>query len=71
MDARKYWTACRMHDWFYQYSDDPGVYREGSESEANLMRLAWNKPELTEIFDAWKEHMFGSGPKPKEPMMEE
>jgi hypothetical protein len=71
MDARKFWTMCRLHDWYYRMSDDPGVYREGSEGEADLMRLAWNKPELTAIFDAWKEYHFGSGAKPEEPKMED
>lgn len=71
MDVRKYWTACRLHDWFYMMSDDPEVYRNGAESEADLLREAWNKPDLTEMYEAWKDHMFGSGPKPKEPMMED
>lgn len=71
MDVRKYWTMCRLHDWYYKYSDDPSVFREGAESEADLLRLAWDKPDLTAMYEAWADHVFGSGPKPKEPQMEE
>jgi hypothetical protein len=71
MDLRNYWTACRLHDWHYSYSDDPGVYREGAESEADLLRHAWGRPDLTEMYNMWKDYMFGSGAKPKEPKVEE
>lgn len=71
MDARKYWTMCRLHDWYYMMSDDPAVFRDGSESEAHLLDLAWGKPELAAIYEAWAGHHYGSGPKPAEPKLED
>lgn len=71
VDPRKFWTMCRLHDWFYMMSDDPEVYRNGAESEADLLRLAYAKPVLAEIYEAWREYQFNSGPKPKEPSMED
>lgn len=71
MDPRKFWTMCRIHDWFYMMSDDPVVYRDGFDSEKELSRIAAKSPKLTEVYEAWREHMLGTGPKPAEPKMEE
>lgn len=71
MDARKYWTQCRLHDWFYMMSDDPGVFRDGAESEALLLNLAFKNPDLTSIYEAWCDFHYGSGPKPAEPKLED
>lgn len=71
MDARKFWTMCRLHDWFYMMSDDPGVYREGAESLSNLEHIMRGKPELMAIYEAWREHSFGTGPVPAEPALDE
>lgn len=71
MDVRKYWTSCRLHDWFYMMSDDPEVYRNGAESEADLLYAARKDPACMDMYEAWRDHVFGSGPKPKEPLMEE
>lgn len=71
MDARKYWTMCRLHDWHYTISDDDAVFQAGAESEDQLMHLAWKNPELRDIFHAWREHHYRSGPKPAEPKLED
>jgi len=71
MDARKFWTMCRLHDWFYMMSDDPGVYREGKESMENLESIMYGKPDLYEVYDAWRAHYYEAGPKPAEPKVEE
>lgn len=71
MTPREYWTACRLHDWHYSYSDDPGVFRNGSESEFNLLALSANNPELSAIYEAWADYHYGSGPKPAEPKLED
>lgn len=71
MDVRKYWTACRLHDWLYHYSDDPEVYRQGKESEDHLVALADTDPELNEIFLQWQEYRHNSGPRPTEPKLED
>lgn len=71
MTPREYWTACRVHDWTYMYSDDPGVYRAGREDRERLEKMARHNPELEKIFIAWHEHHFNSGAKPDEPKLEE
>jgi len=71
MTPREYWTACRLHDWFYTYSDDPGVYRAGKEDRNRLMSVANSDEELKAIFLAWQDHHFECGPIPTEPKMED
>lgn len=67
MTPRQYWTACRLHDWFYMYSDDPGVYRAGREDQLRIEVMARQDPALKKIFDAWHRHRFDCGPVPTEP----
>lgn len=71
MDARKYWTQCRLHDWHYMMSDDPEVYRNGKDNEDYLMSLAHNNPVMADMFKQWQDHHYGSGAKPVEPKLED
>ncbi len=70
MDARKFWTMCRLHDWFYMMSDDPAVYRNGEEYLENLERIMMGRPDLYAIYDAWREHHYEAGAVPPEPKLE-
>ena len=71
MTPKQYWTMCRVHDWFHSYSDDPEVYREGRDSEKELDRLTYGRPDLAEIYNAWFDHAFACGPRPDEPKVED
>ena len=71
MTPREYWTACRLHDWFYEYSDDPGVFRAGVQASYRLIQLKNDRPDLAAIFEAWKDHAINSGPVPTEPKLED
>jgi hypothetical protein len=39
MTPRQYWTACRLHDWRYMYSDDPDVYCAGKDERWALRTM--------------------------------
>lgn len=69
MTPREYWTACRIHDWTYMYSDDPGVYRAGREDRERLESMARKNPELEKIFIAWHAYHFNNAAKPDEPKL--
>jgi hypothetical protein len=71
MTPRQYWTACRLHDWFYIYSDDPGVYRAGREDQLRIEAMARKDPALKKILDAWHQYHFGCGPVPTEPKIDD
>lgn len=71
MDVRKYWTQCRLHDWHYEMSDDPEVYRNGKNSEDYLLSHAHIDPALADMFKQWREHAHNCGPRPIEPKIED
>jgi predicted hydrolase (HD superfamily) len=71
MDVRKYWTQCRLHDWHYEMSDDPEVYRNGKDSEDYLLSIAHEDPAIAEVFLQWQAYHYYSGPRPAEPKMED
>lgn len=67
MDPRKFWTMCRIHDWFYHMSDDPSVYREGADRESDILAIAEKSPAHRAVYEAWRAYHFESGEKPSEP----
>lgn len=71
IDARKFWTMCRLHDWHYMMSDDPEVYRDGRDALNRLIELSEQSPEHTAIFAAWYNYHNDNGPKPDEPKLED
>ena len=32
-------TALKGHDWYFDYSDDPGVWREGKDQQGRIKQL--------------------------------
>lgn len=47
----------RKHDWYYQYSDDPGVWQRGKKQRAaiNTEARRLGRPELVEqAFEEYK-----------------
>lgn len=71
IDPRKYWTMCRMHDWFYMMAEDPGAYRDGRDNEYELRSMGESDPRLMEIFTQWEDHFRNCGARPDEPKLEE
>ena len=71
IDARKFWTMCRLHDWHYHMSDDPEVYRDGRESEERLLELAEASPEHSTVYGAWYAYHYENGARPEEPKLED
>lgn len=50
MDIEHYKKMLATHDWFYEFSDDSGVYRIGEESEKTLRDLAESDKELKRLY---------------------
>ena len=71
MTPRQFWTACRVHDWNYMYSDDPGVYRAGKEENETLLDAAYKDRSLFDIYNAWSAYHFDNAAKPAEPKLED
>ena len=50
MSEDEYLKLLKGHDWYYQYSDDHGVWRKGSQSAKNLVNLANNDAKLKSLY---------------------
>jgi hypothetical protein len=56
---RQFFNACALHDWHYNYSDDPGVYRRGADADTALRSQADGDPDLKAVWDRWAEYTSG------------
>jgi hypothetical protein len=53
-----YDTRLRSHDWYYQYSDNHGVWRRGDGERTALVNRSKDSPEHKELYDAWVTYFF-------------
>lgn len=48
-----YIKRLKLHDWFYDYSDDHSVYTKGNEARNELIKL---QEEIDADFQIWNQH---------------
>ena len=48
-----YMDKLRKHDWYYEYSDDHGVWRRGSDERDQLRRL---QEEIDSDYKVWNQY---------------
>jgi len=48
-----YIQLLRSHDWSYEWSDDPGVFRRGSQERQALNQM---RTQVDEDYSIWNEH---------------
>ena len=53
---KSYWLALKRHDWYYDFSDDPGVWRAGSAEQARLQGIARESPAHEKLYYSWRDH---------------
>lgn len=54
----RYIDALQAHDWFFDYSDDHGVFRQGMEQRRQLDALAQELDPDYRIWDAYAPGQF-------------
>lgn len=52
-----YWNALKRADWYYEYSDDHGVWTRGANEMGRLQRIAKESPGHQVLYDGWRAHM--------------
>jgi len=65
----EYFEKLQMHDWFYEYSDDYGVWRKGRESRAELTILSKENDTFATMYHEyvlWINAIIAHGPKQEE-----
>ena len=50
MDLAEYYKSLKNHDWYYNYSDDHGVWSKGSREYARLQAIAQENPTLLRMY---------------------
>ena len=55
----KYVKALSQTDWYYDYSNDHGVWLAGNTAMATLQRQANEHKYFKDAFDAWTECIYG------------
>ena len=74
MNIPEFFEACKKFDWYYEFSDDGRVWREGTAAREKLLKEAKDDLVKKQIFTDWSNYMFtGEGwstPKAPEPKLE-
>lgn len=67
MTLSEFYTELGYHDWYYEYSDDHGVWRRGREDYGRLVSIAKESPEHQKLFEDYSAYVFTGTPKPEVP----
>jgi hypothetical protein len=58
MNTEQFFNACKNFDWYYDFSDDSRVWRNGTAAKEKLLNEAKSDPIKMKIFTDWNKHMF-------------
>jgi len=56
-ELNQYISKLASHDWYYEYSDDNRVYREGSRAFSDLVLEKANCPVKAKAYLIWELHL--------------
>ncbi len=54
----EFWTACKNHDWYTDWSDDGRVYAEGVHRRRLLQAIAMQSSEHQAIYKGWHDSVY-------------
>jgi hypothetical protein len=67
MTLNEFYKMLAGHDWYYQYSDDHGVWRRGQDRYDTIAMVAKESPEHQKLFEDYSDYIFRSSEKPPAP----
>lgn len=67
MTLKEFYVQLGSHDWYYQYSDDYGVYLRGQDNNERLARIAKESPEHQELYKKYSSYIHSKTTKPECP----
>ena len=59
MEREDYQQLLDKHDWYYEFSDDPRVYKKGKQERRKLVSLAKSSEELASLYSQEHKKHFG------------
>lgn len=74
MPLLDYYLLLEKHDWFFDYTEDPTVWRRGQAAHAHLQQIAKTSPEHQALYQKYRDYVFSGAsfdkerlPKPEKP----
>ena len=67
MTLNEFYTVLANHDWYYQYSDDHRVWRNGQSNFDRIRMLSKESPEHTKLLEEYSSYVFRDADKPAKP----
>ena len=64
MNIEQFFKEASQHDWFYDYSDDHRVWREGSDNQQRLYNIAEGNETKMQIMSAFRSYVRGNRERP-------
>jgi hypothetical protein len=62
VNLKDFYQMLKQHDWYYEYSDDYGVYMRGKANRNKLKKMAAQSPAHQHLFDSFFRHYFSGEP---------
>ena len=56
VSLKDYWNMLNWHDWYYEFSDDGRVWREGKAAQEKLRAIAGQSPAHKDLFNGFASH---------------
>jgi hypothetical protein len=67
MTLKEYYNELRRHDWYYEYSDDHGVWRRGCDNHNKLRSMSDESQDHKKMWIQFNNWKMGKGELPNEP----
>ena len=66
-ELKSFYTMLKRHDWYYDYSDDHRVWKEGRENYDRLHTISRESTEHKKLWLSFNNWKSGHGELPNEP----
>ena len=68
MSLKEFYQLLKRHDWWYEMSDDHGVWRRGQDSLVHIRSIADTSLRHRALYEAYAHYMMRDGEMPEEPV---
>jgi len=62
MKLTDFYDELSRHDWYYQFSDDYGVWQRGERDSARLTVISCESPRHGALMEAFTKHYYSGKP---------